>query len=205
MYYYNIRSSRRIVHTGQCRYVKNEGHEMTESFEILADAFTKGYRLCKCCNPIANQYRQEEDAIVDYCRENGMAFYFRHQNFKVTSTISKWIVIVTPTGKTALYHRNTKTLKNEAPSAVAGYHDQRVSFDTIMEYLEYIKSHDHYRNIHPEHISVKRAEKAPPRKGTKRWRNAQRKLKDQERRRSIRNVLNMIDSLDRNHSACAAR
>ena len=47
-------------------------------------------------------------------------------------------------------------------------------------------------------------EKAPAKKGTKRWYKEQAKLKSIERKRSIRNVLNIIDSFNSNYAVCEA-
>ena len=102
-----------------------------------------------------------------------------------------------------MYHKNTKTLPSDEQSFVPGYHYKRVQYGSLMEYLEYIKEHDFYRNRHPE-MNKPKAKKAPAKKGTKRWHKEQAKLKSIERKRSIRNVLNIIDSFNSNYAVCEA-
>lgn len=204
MYYYSKLNHRKIIHTKECFIAKHFDPETTGTFETLREAFAAGYRLCRRCNPIAKQYRKEEDSLVDYCYRNGMSFYYNDRNFKVSSPVSKWLITVSPAGKMQLYHKNTKTLDTDAMSIIPGYHNQRVYYNTLAEYLEYIKGHDFYRNMHPEQVIKKHVAKEPPRKGTKRWYKEQRKMKNRERRHAIRNVLDIIESFDSNYSVCAA-
>lgn len=204
MFYYSKKSHRKIVHTENCFIAQSFSSESIGTFATLAEAFQAGYRLCKRCNPIAQQYKKEQEDLLNYCYRNGMSCYYNDRNFKITSTISKWIVTVSPSGRTQLYHKNTKTLPSDEQSFVPGYHYQRVQYGSLMEYLEYIKEHDFYRNRHPEMLNKPKAQKAPPKKGTKRWYKEQAKLKAIERKRSIRNVLNIIDSFNSNYAVCEA-
>ena len=52
---------------------------------------------------------------------------------------------------------------------------------------------DYYRRFNPAHTPKK--ESPPPIKGTKRYKSTQRKVKKYERKRAIKNVLDLIDSL----------
>ena len=204
MYYYSKKSHRKIIHTNNCFITNGLDPESIGTFETLSDAFRAGYRLCKRCNPIAHQYKNELDDILNYCYRHGMSCRFDDRHFKITSTISKWIVTVTPSGKTELYPKNTKVMASDDLSCIKGYHNQHVQYGSLMEYMEYIEDHDFYRNMHPERIIKHKAAKAPARKGTKRWRKEQSKLKKLERKQSIRNVLDIIDSFDHNYAVCAA-
>ena len=196
MFYYSKKSRKKIVHTKNCFIARGVDPKSVGTFATLAEAFHAGYRLCKRCNPIARQYKKEQEDLLNYCYRNGMSCYYYDRNFKITSTISKWIVTVSPSGRTQLYHKNTKALPSDEQSFVPGYHYQHVQRGSLMEYLEYINEHDFYRNRHPEMMNKSNAKKAPPKKGTKRWRKEQAKLKSIERKRSIRNVLNIIDSFN---------
>ena len=201
MFYYSKLSHRKIVHLKKCYIAKRIRPETTGTFKTAKDAFDAGYRLCRCCNPVAKQYRKEEAALIDHCRRNGMLFRYSDRSFKITSMLGKWIIQVTPNGKTTLYHKNTREAGNNAETEVDGFHKQKISYDTLIEYFDYISNHDRYRARHPEPVPKKKhAVKLPPRKGTKRWRAAQQKIKNHERRRAIRNVLDIIDSLDSTYS-----
>ena len=207
MFYYSKRSHRKIVHTHACFLVHGFDPEAIGTFETLPEALDAGYRLCRRCNPILRQYQKEQTAILDYCRENGMSVYLNERYLSIISPISRWRVTVSPNGTTMLYHKNTELRASDAASAIRGYHNQHIRFRSLPEYFSYITSHDAFRMHHPE---VPRAalaqmppkQKEPPRKGTKRWHKEQTRRRAAERKRAIRNVLALIDSLDAN---CAAR
>ena len=94
----------------------------------------------------------------------------------------------------------------DAVSAIRGYHNQHIRFRSLPEYFSYITSHDAFRMHHPEAPRAALAQKPPkqkepPRKGTKRWHKEQTRRRAVERKRAIRNVLALIDSLDANYAA----
>ena len=62
-----------------------------------------------------------------------------------------------------------------------------------MKMLEYNDDHDRYRLENP--LPKPKKVKAPPKKGTKRYRADERRYKEKKRRQEIRNVLSLIDSL----------
>lgn len=105
-----------------------------------------------------------------------------------------------------LYHKNTEFRASDAASAIRGYHNQHIRFQSLLQYFTYITSHDAYRMHHP---GAPRAaltkkppkQKEPPRKGTKRWHKEQTRRRAAERKRAIRNVLALIDSLDAGYTA----
>ena len=207
MFYYSKRSHRRIVHMQARFLVRGFAPETIGTFETLSEALDAGYRLCRRCNPILRQYRKEQMAILDYCRENGMSFHLNDRYLSIISPISQWRVAVSPSGTTMLYHKNTEFRASDAASAIRGYHNQHIRFRSLPEYFSYITSHDAYRMHHPEAPRAALTkkppkQKEPPRKGTKRWHKEQTRRRAAERRRAIRNVLALIDSLDTN---CAAR
>lgn len=202
MYCSSMRSSRKIVHTENCYLSKRLIPENVIPFETLCTAFSAGYRLCRHCNPIVRLLRSEEDALYDFCMKNGMSFRCHDRDLAIASTISNWIITVSPAGQTMLFHKNTKVLSSDHLSPVPGYHDQRISYDTLLPYFVYIKNHDHFRHAHPEQISAPHSTvKEPPRKGTKRWNKEQRRLKNQKRRQSVHNVLDIINSFDSSYTA----
>lgn len=207
MFYYSKRNHRKIVHTHACFLVRGFAPEAIGTFETLPEALDAGYRLCRRCNPVLRQYQIEQTAILDYCRENGVSFYLNDRYLSITSPISQWRVTVGPSGMTMLYHKNTELRASDAASAIRGYHNQHIRFRNLLEYFTYITSHDQYRMRHPVLPCPKATraapkQKEPPRKGTKRWHKEQTRRRAAERKRAIRNVLALIDSLDTN---CAAR
>ena len=105
-----------------------------------------------------------------------------------------------------LYHKNTEFRASDAASAIRGYHNQHIRFQSLLQYFTYITSHDAYRMHHleaPRAALTKKPpkQKEPPRKGTKSWHKEQTRRKAAERRRAIRNVLELIDSLDAGYTA----
>lgn len=203
MFYYSKLNRRKIIHTDECFIAKHFDPKTTGTFDTLGEAFAAGYRLCRRCSPIARQFRKEEQALIDYCYQHGMSFRFNDRSMTVTSPLSRWIITVSPSGKTILYHKNTKKMSTDTLSAIPGYHNQKVMYGSLLEYFEYIEDHDFFRNRHPEQISKPRVTREPPRKGTKRWHKEQQKMKNRERRQSIRNVLSIIESFDSNYSTRA--
>lgn len=87
---------------------------------------------------------------------------------------------------------NTGFLKN--------YHIQNVSYFSLLPYFEYIIRHDTYRIQNPLRPVQK---KEPPKKGAKRYRKMQAREKKAAKSRSVRNVLNLIDSLQREQQSYA--
>lgn len=144
-------------------------------------------------------------AILDYCRENGMSFHLNDRYLSIISPISQWRVTVSPSVTTMLYHKNTEFRASDAASAIRGYHNQHIRFQSLLQYFTYITSHDAYRMHHPERPALplrKAAEaKGTARKGTKRWHKEQARRRAAERKRAIRNVLALIDSLDAGYAA----
>lgn len=192
--------------TKSCFLVRGFAPETIGTFETLPEALDAGYRLCRRCNPILRQYRKEQMAILDYCRENGMSFHLNDRYLSIISPISQWRVTVSPSGMTMLYHKNTEFRASDAASAIRGYHNQHISFDSLLQYFTYITSHDAYRMHHPEAPRAALTkkppkQKEPPRKGTKRLHKEQTRRRAAERRRAVRNVLALIDSLDAGYAA----
>jgi hypothetical protein len=94
-----------------------------------------------------------------------------------------------------LFHRNS--FETGAPTQIPHYHCQKFEADTICGYLNYIVEHDKFRKEMPVRVKQKKPKKA--RKGTKRYKNEQKKIAKRQHRYDVKNVLNLIDSL---HSEC---
>ena len=198
MFYYSKKNHRKIVHTEKCYILSKLDPEAVGTFDTLPEAYKAGYRLCRRCSLLEKLYRSEEDALLDYARRNGMALFYSGKSLKIVSTISKWMLTLSNDGGLALYHQNTIESRTDEQSDIPGYHYQKARYKTIIEYLDYIKEHDYFRNRNPLYEPPKK--KAPPKKGTKRWRKQEKRIAKQTRKRSINNVLNLIDSLDNNYN-----
>ena len=95
-----------------------------------------------------------------------------------------------------LYHKNDFKTDKDHLSEISGYHLQGdARRKSIVEYLQYIVDHDYYRMLNPVYIPKKKKESPPPRKGTRRYKSAQRRIEKYERKRAISNVLSLIESL----------
>lgn len=92
-----------------------------------------------------------------------------------------------------LYHKNEFETKHDSKNFMRGFHRQNVHYNTLAEYLDYILDHDWYRTLHPVNHPPK--PKNPPKQWTHQYNMAQKKAKKRARKQSIRNVLNLIDSL----------
>ena len=199
MYYYNKKSSRKIIHSMFCFHVANTDLDDIGWFESLNEAYEHGYRLCRKCSPIATHYRKELDSIISFSQINGVAVYLHDKFIGVTSPSSKWKIVPCSYGQSIeLYHKNTFKTEQDDYSAVPGYHYQSVIKESIIDYLDYVVQHDAFRRFNPVKPPKNKttpAVKPAPRKGTKRYQKAQKHAKRVARSQSIKNVLSIIDSL----------
>lgn len=190
MFYYSTKSSKKILHVGNCHHIKAIKEENLAAISNAAQARNEGFRICKCCSPISKDYKENEKEICKYAYENGLRCYMSKGSMYVQTVHDKWLILASGENNYALHHKNKYDGENS--DSVPGYHNQHFWGIGIMEMMKYISEHEWYRMIHPLHI---KHEKAPPRKGTKRWISQQRTQKKKERKKQIRNVLDLIDSL----------
>ena len=220
--FYSSNSHRKIVHLSHCKVLKRVPKENRRSFKNLKEAQAHGYRLCNCCPSIAQKYRKERSRVKNYCKDHGFAFKLQDGVIHVISKHDCWRMITSGNNNTLfLYHKNTtrRTCKEKIPSIIPGYHSQTYRSKTIFGYLEYINSHDGYRDKHPctEFTPTKQdkvcdipswiTEKYGQDyrsfvslqykriKGTKGYRKEQAKKKHQERRAAIIRVNALLDEL----------
>ncbi|PSL08853.1 hypothetical protein EI53_02114 [Fusobacterium naviforme] len=220
--FYSTNSHRKIVHLSHCSIFRHIPKDNRRSFSSLEEAQEHGYRLCNCCPSVAQKYRKGRKQVDDFCRQHGLSFKLFNGVIHVISRHDCWRIIVNGNNHTLfLYHKNTEKrfFKDPHPSIIPGYHSQAYRSKTILGYLEYIVSHDEYRDEHP--CTEKAAPEAVPvysapswvadkygadyprsasrhyRRimGTKKYRNAQAKKKRQERRAAIIRVNALLDEL----------
>lgn len=193
MYYYSKTGKKKIAHTEQCRYCQAITSEHLGSFSTVSEAYLAGFRLCNSCSPLASFFYAEESNAMKICRENGLAIHLGKKYIAISSPRSKWRILAADNrNATKLYHRNEFEPGNGS-DFMRGYHDQEVCFKTLAEYLNYIVEHDYYRMRNP--LYPRPQKKAPPVKGTKRYRKAVAKEKRREKRIAVANVIHLIDEL----------
>lgn len=196
MYYYSKNSRKKIIHVTGCFHICSTEPDTIGWFESPHEAYEQGYRLCKHCSPLIEYYKREDNEIIDFCRKKGLCFHLENNFISINSIGSKWKIALDKKNRIVLYHKNDFTTDKDHLSEISGYHLQGdVRRNSIVAYLQYIVDHDYYRMLNPVYIPQKKKESPPPRKGTKRYKSAQRRIKNYERRRAIKNVLNLIESL----------
>ena len=218
--FYSTNSHRKIVHLCHCKVLQRIPKENRRSFDSLEEAEDHGYRLCSCCPPIAQKYRKERIPVKDFCTDHEFTISLLNGAIHVISRHDSWQIITNGKKNTPfLYHRNKEERSNEKyPSVIPGYHSQAYRSTTILGYLQYIDSHDRYRDEHPfvvrsapiperntipGWVAEKYGKEFPnetpsqfkPIKGTKRYRKEQARKKRQQRRASIQLVYALLDEL----------
>lgn len=206
---YSIKSHRKIAHYPHCSIIHRIAKGNRRTFESFDEAQAQGYMLCNCCPPIAQRYRKERGAVDDYCAGRGLTLYLHDGIIDIFSRHDCWRLITKGQKNSIfLYHKNNlkKYVWTKDKDLVPGYHLQAFRSNTILGVLEYIDSHDNYREAHPypqwliqdgateDHIDKKK-KRTTPRKGTKRYRKEQAKKKRRERQNSIERVYALLDEI----------
>ena len=192
MIYANKNSKGKIIHVKKCVYVKNKAPKNVIVFTDMQDAFQKGYRLCKKCNPIKMQYLREEQAIINFAKANNLKVELCAQEIKIQSAFEQWKIVIAIDGRgTALYHKNTKNRYSD--NYVPYYHNQGVEKSTILEYLSYISKHAVYKKN-----NVYKHDKEINKKNYIKLRKYKNKEKTQKRTDESKN--NILQLLKRLHS-----
>ena len=184
MYFVNTRS--KVAHTPNCHFVSRISDVNIGCYEGTFYAKQDGYRLCKCCDPMTKRLSNRETEMQNYCRKRAISYELDNGELLITTPFSQWKAYPGNNNRYILYHRNSR-------GNTSGYHLQTDKFKDVMAMLKYIENHDQFRLNNP--LPEPKKKKAPPKKGTKRYRAAERRNKEYQRRRDIRNVLDLIDSL----------
>lgn len=177
---------RKVIHCKQCTYVSRIKDVHFEAFDYVEDAIKEGYRYCKCCDPMKALIKEYEKEMDSFCQSNAVYYTECDGALVIVTPFSEWKAQLNTDGKITLYHKNTKGDKQD-------YHIQGKFSAEPLNILNYIAAHDGFRLNNP--LPKEKKEKAPPRKGTRRYRAAMRRAEAEKRRNDIRNVLNLIDSL----------
>ncbi len=200
MYVASITSKQKIFHTADCSHAKSIKEDHRIYFQTAEEAIQKGYRRCQDCCEIGSYYKKERNEILSYCFQNGISAGINREDgfLDVVTPYSSWKIIVNGRKHGRyLYHRNT--IETESPGALLpGYHPQHVLRNTLIGYLRYIVEHDSYRRSHPLLIQKPKKDwrECHYRKGSKKYKNQQNRLKRMERRESIKRVDELLQSLE---------
>jgi len=188
MIYYNKKSKQKIVHISNCRYI-NKGNENIGTFCTLQEAYKKGYRLCKKCNPVTVAFKKEKNAILDFVLKNKYFCKVKQDYISIISAESQWKIVADLYGKgVTLYHKNKEKAKECDDEYIKNYHFQHIKCNSILSYLVYISMHDDFREKKP----FCPLEKARP--YTPKWKNYQKRAKERQRQKAIAKVKRLINS-----------
>ena len=143
--------------------------------------------------PYLSSTAREEQDLQEYCRNKGSPSILVNVGSGsappgVSGESSRMIPALGANSTT----KNDLHPGKRSSDLLTAYHDQKVSYSKLLKYLNYIIEHDYYRMLNPIYPVQ---HKAPPVKGTKRYRKQLKQQKKQARKDAVRNVLTLIDSL----------
>lgn len=146
MVFYSTKSNVKVFHLPHCKIARRIRKEYKKQFATPEEARSAGYRMCNCCSPVGMRLRKEQEAVNQFCQENGVSCWLEDGQLPVITPRSEWRIIINGKAKKLFfYHKNTYEKFEKIPSIVPGYHSQAARSETIVGYLEYIIQHDIYR------------------------------------------------------------
>ncbi|MBQ3150509.1 MAG: hypothetical protein IJB86_04610 [Clostridia bacterium] len=186
MYFYNISSSKKVLHLSDCRYIKSSDDSNVGYFYSLSCAINKGYRPCHHCFTLIGRFAEEKERINKYCTRYNYNYSYSKDSVEISTGKGQWKIIQEKIGQSIeLFHKNTQNRNSDCYSKIPGYHNQKIIENEMVDYIHYICSHDGIN-------------KKPPAIGTKKYKKIQKKRAAAKKRNSINNVLCLIDSLNIN-------
>lgn len=199
MYYYCKNSRKKIIHLSSCHHISNSDISAIASFNNIAEAEKKGYRVCKHCAGLKSYLREEKKQIQKICKDNGISVNNSWAFLHVNTVYGQWKIIFDEERNCLqLFHKNA--FETGKPSLIPHYHFQNYDCDTIAGYLDYIIKHDDFRHANP--LRIKQGKPKKPQKGTRAWDNLQKKNKYKQKKQAVYNVLHLINSLQLQQQAC---
>ena len=197
MCYVSGKSTNKIVHRLDCRYVKMMPAKNKKYFSRFKEASDAGYVQCKYCAPIKEYLKKEEKDLRSYCNGNGLFYSFNNSDgsLDIISRTGKWKIIVNGQKNFIwLYHMNTDYRHDTSKFSdmVPGYHSQNVRKSTLLGYMSYIVNHDNFRHENPLYGKYYHPNRI---KGSKRWRKERKRADRIRRAQSIDYVLSLLDGM----------
>lgn len=191
MLYYSKKSKHKIVHKYGCSCLNKMSPQNQKTFSSFSEARASGYHFCKNCSPMIKKYRNEATEFNSICEENRYTVRVGRASIDIVSEVDSWKICLTDNSKTILYHKNFYYSENDK-SPIKGYHNQNCSYNKLIGYLDYIKSHDEYRIEHPKTINGEYKNKSGFRNDLKKHRS----VKQRKRANELRNLFLLFDLLN---------
>ena len=182
-YYYNVNSSRRVLHLCGCHYLTNARKQEFGEKHSLKKALSRGFSLCKHCFSIRNRFESKYQKFGGAYGRYNYQYICNKECLEITTGKGNWKVLYAEDAPLLeLYHQNKEIRNTDSLSRIPGYHDQKVQGYEFSDIFYYIYIHDG-------------RVKHPPAKGTKKYKEIQKRNKIIEKRAAVDRVLQLIDSL----------
>ncbi len=182
------------AHLEDCFYLKRTPDSKKTGYFSLRAALSAGCRPCSRCAGIKSYYQSEKKAVDDFCERNYLTCECREDGLHIISRNEIWRVVMDlGRNEPTLYHHNVRgNRKKAADLSLNDFHVQACAWESILEYLRYIKRHEK---------SVIRREQKTGNDGnrypnTKKGKKAQRSAQKAKRRRQIAYVCGLLDELE---------
>ena len=78
------KSSSKIVHNNNCRYVKLIPSRNRKAYAEIESAVAYGYSYCKYCSRIGKLLKMEREDLPNYCERNGIFYFFNAKDGQVS-------------------------------------------------------------------------------------------------------------------------
>ena len=183
------KSSNKIVHYKDCRYVKMIPAKNKKHFLSLEEATEDGYVQCKYCARIRKYINKEMKEMTSFCESKGIDYRFNpiDGSIDIESKLDKWKIIVSGAYDYIwLYHKNSTCY--EAEGTMPGYHSQNVCCTSLMGYMDYIARHDRFRRANPLHDCSRQGRSNRILK-----QRLHQKIRQMRKKQNTRYFLNMMD------------
>lgn len=167
MVYASIKSREKVFHLPHCKIHTRINRNYRITFDTPNQARAAGYRMCNCCSSMGMRLRKEQAAIDAFCEKNDLRYLLWDGDLMIQAPNSDWKIIVSGRNKKMfLYHKNKFRSPSDDASMIPGYHSQAIRHNSILGYLEYIVSHDEFRQKETQARERKRTSKRDLRRNT---------------------------------------
>ena len=151
MFYYSKKAKQKVVHTKRCCHIMHTPKEDIGCFSNAEKADNAGYRLCEHCGPLGKYFARKKNRIAEFCKQHEIKYELEGNVLSLETPFSSWKIITDGLKSFMwLYHKN-ELGKGRKSTTIVGYHLQSYKSRSILSYLNYICSHDEYRQNNPLH------------------------------------------------------
>lgn len=167
MVYASTKSREKVFHLPHCKIHPRINRDYRITFDTPDKARAEGYRMCNCCSVIGMRLRKERAAVEEFCERNKLTYLLWDGEMLIKTPNSDWKIIINGRNKKMfLYHKNKFRSPSDDESMIPGYHSQAIREKTILGYLQYIVSHDDFRQKEAQARERKRNSKRDLRRNT---------------------------------------